>query len=352
MESTPALERLIQKKSVSESELRQLSRQVENIARNNIDEFVHKLDIGLQRCGNVYRCPCPIHGGDNPTGFSVATGEYSGVWTCWTHHCEQGKQGLVNLVKLLKNVSTEDALLFILSTTENRNTEWVSKPVEDFKHSETRRDIRRWLDIPSKYYIQKGVDPLILDMYDVGFCGSGVMEDRVVFPIYDITNQYIGCTGRTLVGSKMKWKHHEIKTSNHLYNINFAAPYINQTRTVYLVESTGNVLKLVQNGVKNCLCTFGAHLTDQQKIKLECMDIVRVNILFDNDEAGRLAGLKAKEKLKGFDVQILKIEENDVFDMPDDKVKEFSQYDYRPIGTEASGQGHDMSVSPRGVSSS
>jgi hypothetical protein len=45
------------------------------------------MNVRLRQMGHEFRGPCPIHGGDNPTGFCVYRSKKTGImqWTCFTH---------------------------------------------------------------------------------------------------------------------------------------------------------------------------------------------------------------------------------------------------------------------------
>lgn len=50
------------------------------------EEFLDKLEIGLQRMGKYYKGACQIHGGDNPSALVVRE---NGKWSCFTHECHK-----------------------------------------------------------------------------------------------------------------------------------------------------------------------------------------------------------------------------------------------------------------------
>ena len=64
------------------------------------------------------------------------------------------------------------------------------------------------LEIPSKYYIDRGFLSETLVAFDVGECynPNRQMYNRAVAPIYDEDCSYIGCVGRSLDENNKKYK--------------------------------------------------------------------------------------------------------------------------------------------------
>src|SRR5258707_8280495 len=59
------------------------------IDRNPIDDYLRRSGGGVELSRG--RCACPIHGGDNPTGFSAwKKGGESWRWKCFTGDCGSG----------------------------------------------------------------------------------------------------------------------------------------------------------------------------------------------------------------------------------------------------------------------
>lgn len=67
----------------------------------------------LHRVGHEFRGPCPLHGGDNPTGFRVYRSPHTGrmLWSCFTHDCGDGDA--IEFVKKFNNVGFIEACQFL-----------------------------------------------------------------------------------------------------------------------------------------------------------------------------------------------------------------------------------------------
>ena len=178
---------------------------------------------------------CPIHEGDNESmEIYMLRDTYRGNWKCRTHGCEKCFKGsIIGFVRGLlsnkkhqwseegdKTVTFKETIDFITSflkkdlnditvSNETRNKNRFTNAVSHIKNNVkvdttnclTRNRIRGLLQIPAKYYIDRGFTPSVLDKYDIGLCTNPAreMHNRVVAPIYDSDYTYmIGCSGRSI----------------------------------------------------------------------------------------------------------------------------------------------------------
>jgi len=212
----------------------------------------------------------------------------------------------------------------------------------------TRKVIRQSLQIPSEYYIGRGIKPEVLDKYDVGLCTnpSKWLYDRAVFPIYNVDYKYmVGCTGRSIwddcnechsyhnpkhpcPSHSMQWKykkwlHNKGFDSNlWLYNLWHAQDTIKETGVAVLVESPGTVLRIEQAGIHNSLGTFGAKLSPGQKTLIDSSGALTLIALTDPDAAGKLAGENIQKTCENqYDLVI--IGDKDTGEMKDGEVFDF-----------------------------
>ena len=371
-------------RSYSQEELHKLG----GMICDNIEELLELFNIEYRKTSKMIISCCPIHGGDNPSAFNIYPyGEnYRGNWKCRTHHCEEiFRPSIIGMVRGLlshKNegwqkkgdqiVSFNDTMVFIenflnreldqdYTNEENYEYKQFNQLVQTIKKTGPeevaenkiikiipRNVVRKLLQIPAKYYIDRGYDPAILDKYDIGLCLSKGKEmfGRVVAPIYD--NDYttmIGCTGRSVFDKcencksyhnqaykcpdknnqwkYSKWKHSfNFKSQSCLYNYWFAKQYIQETGKVILVESPGNVWRLEENGIHNSVAMFGSNLSDKQLSLLDSAGAMTIIILTDNDQAGMDAQKTILNKCqKTHRIFSPKISKNDVGDMTKDEIQ-------------------------------
>ena len=321
--------------------------------RTRIRDILDYFDIEYQEYDEWISCPCPIHNGDNPTGFTVTIDgddEYIGFWRCWTRACEKEYYNdILGLVRGLLSVDRDEDASFAdvvnfckkflgddmlkpppeLATNREflSSVNILNQGTEQNKTNITREQIRERLKIPAQYYINRGYLPETLDRYDVGYCNDSKkpMYSRVVVPVYDDNHEYmIGCVGRrTNEHTVGKWINSKgFKKSTCLYNYWYAKEHIFDSKTAVLVEGQGDVWRLVEAGIFNVVGMFGCSLSEQQRIILERSGALNIVVLTDTDEAGRIGMEKIKQKCdKLFNLHFPSSDSKDVGDMSVEDIK-------------------------------
>ena len=133
------------------------------------------------------------------------------------------------------------------------------------------------------------------------------MFNRYVFPIFDSEDHLIGFSGRdvsslTLEG-RPKWKHLGDK-KEWVFPAKINYKDLKSKKEIILVESIGDMLALMENGIKNILVTFGLNLPNKLLYFLIGMNPDKVIIAFNNDGsengAGNMAASSALNKLSNY----------------------------------------------------
>ena len=305
---------------------------------------------------------CPIHGGDNNSAFNLyhKGDTYCGNWKCRTHQCEETfKPSIIGFIRgclskqscnWSKNgddmVSFADAVDFAIK--------FSNKSVKDLKISRKqkekttfvntvnyinpthannvvtidRKKVQQSLQIQSPYFMNRGYSAEILIRYDVGEClnANREMYNRAVVPVYDIDHKMVvGCSGRSINGGLPKWKHNDgFRAEEHLYNFWYAKDSIQNTKTVVLVESPGNVWRLEEAGIHNSVAIFGSSLKDKQKMLLDISGAMNIVTIMDNDDAGRAAESNISKKCnRTYNIKHIHLQEySDLGDMAVEKAIE------------------------------
>lgn len=203
---------------------------------DNIESLLQSLDIEYSMSSKMVSMCCPIHNGDNQSAVNIYhQGEtYRGNWKCRTHSCEQFFKGsIIGFVRGVlsskkygwskagdENCSFDEALKYCLSflnkdlksikiSKSDKNKALFANVVNHVKKTIpmenksliTREMVRKSLNIPADYFMNRGFSKEILDKYDVGVCDrpDKEMYNRAVAPIYDNNYHYlVGCTGRSI----------------------------------------------------------------------------------------------------------------------------------------------------------
>ncbi len=310
---------------------------------------MEEFGIDLQQDDYMYHGRCPIHDGDNRTAFNLYKGGDTrpGYWCCWTKHCERKFKstpiGFVRgiLTKDNKDISFDQTINWICNflgqpiggikvdhaQTEQRDfcslVRKINKTVPTAEKGISRLEVRRKLDIPARFFLERQYPAEILDRFDVGYCADMTkpMGGRVVIPVYDESKLFcVASSGRSIHARCNKCGMHHAKAAecphkdpyknlrfskwrhsgainSYLYNYWNAKPVIKKTGTVVIVEGPGDVWRLVQYGVENVVALTGNALSDSQQIILEMSGASTVIDLLDNDEAGKVGSAQLKSKL-------------------------------------------------------
>ena len=121
-------------------------------------------------------------------------------------------------------------------------------------------------------------------------------RNRIMFPIFDINRHIIGFGGRVLDDTLPKYINTPETPIYHkgacLYGLDSAYKDIREKGLTILVEGYMDVLALRQYGILNVVATLGTAFTGDQvrRLKGYTRDLV---VLFDPDDAGRVAALKS-----------------------------------------------------------
>lgn len=143
--------------------------------------------------------------------------------------------------------------------------------------------------------------------------------DRVLFPIHDERGRCVAFGGRQLPDSKYnsggKYFNSPEGTLFHksklIFGLDKARDAIRKTGTAVVMEGYVDCIKAHQAGVLNAVATLGTALTEQHVAFLKRL-AERVVLVYDGDEAGQKAAVKAVEKFlaQDVDLRVLTLPEN------------------------------------------
>lgn len=307
----------------------------------NIESLLGEFNISYKRTGDRIFGACPIHSGDNYGAWNLYLN--SMIWKCYTHQCEvtYGKDFIGFIRGILSTINHQ-------SISRKNATDWLceklgAKPdgkptlndkltsitsiLEDSGKISKSLNIKRWqirklLQIPAEYFLNRGFSPKILDKYDVGLYSK---NNRITVPIYDDSYaKIIGLTTRKIndEDKKRKWIHtNGILTGNHLYNYWFAKPYIEKSRVAILVEGVGDVWKFEEANIHNSVSLMGVSLSENHQKILEQSGVMLLYLCLDNDEAGKCGRQIIKSKLKRlFTIKEITYDKKDVGELTMDYI--------------------------------
>lgn len=173
--------------------------------------------------------------------------------------------------------------------------------IEKFKLGYSKNSYNQLSDLS----ISKGFQNYVMNNSGLCILKDGVLSDRfrdrIMFPIFNLSNKIIAFGGRVLTTEKTRSKYVNspetelYNKSKVLYGLNFAKKEIIKQDRCFLVEGYTDVITLHQVGIENVVASSGTSLTADQ-IKLICRYTKNITILYDGD----LAGIKAS--FRGIDM--------------------------------------------------
>ena len=132
-------------------------------------------------------------------------------------------------------------------------------------------------------------------------------RNRIIFPIFDVSNQVVGFGGRVLDDALPKYLNSPetvvYNKSRSLYGLNRAKRACRKSGKVFIVEGYFDLISLHLNGIENAVATLGTALTPEH-IRILRGFAEQAILIFDSDEAGikaakRSTGLFRKENIEG-----------------------------------------------------
>lgn len=276
-----------------------------------IDKFLEYVGAEhVRKIGDSYRSCCPIHGGHNSSAFSY----HNGYFTCFSE-CNRNYSPIdiimtvfhlpyhlakERLEKLLgQKIEEEDNSEITFEHLENK------KFITDFQSLKARNNTNEdkevefsefsntiiYKQITHDYLLQEGFTDETRQFFDLRFCDTGIMKDRIIIPIDKPNGKIMGIAGRSihdfrwleLTGESKYFFSKGLKKSNTLYNISRADKYENY---IIVVEGYKSIWRLHDWGFDNAVALMGASLSDEQAQLLLKLDLP-ILVSGDNDKAGR-----------------------------------------------------------------
>ena len=129
--------------------------------------------------------------------------------------------------------------------------------------------------------------------------GNDFFRDRIIFPIHNSSGRPIAFSGRILSSNKKIAKYINSPESEiylkrkTLYALHLAKRTIRKEDNVFMVEGYSDVISLHQAGITNVVASSGTSLTDEQILQIKRLNVDNITLLFDGDQAGVKATLRA-----------------------------------------------------------
>jgi len=257
------------------------------ISSEKIKSILQELGYKLTDKGSYWQSCAVYRGGDNPTALQIY--KDTGAWKDYVQNTPfmPFKQLLVltlntNDPQELKKYLNKEETFFL--TEKARNNIEKLEVEEVYPESILEKLLPHY-----KFYNDKGISTEVLIKLKGGLATRSQMYQRYVFPIYNQYGQIHGFSGRDLSGKegKPKWKHMG-KKKNWVYPA--YVPTKNgflfedvDNDCVVIVESIGDCLSCMENGINNVLVSFGLDISSKLLCSLIKFNFKKVIIAFNND---------------------------------------------------------------------
>lgn len=240
------------------------------------------------------RCPICAESGHDTTGNHLRVW-VTGAFSCVTN---QGDRRHNSQIK---------AYLCNTAPSDNPDIEYID-PEPTIKVDKVYPESSLISLLPQyDYWVNRGARPEVLRALEGGLAPldeKSKLSGRFIFPIRGLDGRINGFTGRLVAENSFAptWKH-LFRSSKSVWPWNVSGSAIRASRTVVLVESVGDCLALLSNGVPNVLCIFGLNLNGKIISTLIANDVRKVIVSLNRDDdpsKGQRAAEKIANRLAAF----------------------------------------------------
>ena len=308
--------------------------------------------VALKKRGANWVGLCPFHNDRNPS-FYVSRAK--GFCKCFS--CGEGGSP-VNFIMKHENISYVEALRYLAKKynieieerelTDEERAQITEKEsmyvINEFAMNffeDSLYNTQEGIDVGLSYFRERGFSDEIIKNFRLGYSPNvksalhdaavkaGYNEEilqkvglcscdergnwfdkfrgRVIFPIFNTSGKVVAFGGRTLHNHHAKYLNSPespvFQKRKTIYGISQAKRDINKLDKCYIVEGYADVISMHQAGFRNVVAPLGTALTPEQ---IHIIQLLTKNAteLFDGDEAGIRAAMKAVDLLLKQDMNI------------------------------------------------
>lgn len=342
---------------------------------NNIRSSVNIVDvissyIPLTKKGKNYFGVCPFHPDSDP---SFCVSEQKQIYTCFS--CK-ATGNVFQFIMNYENVSFKEAIKIVadkaginvsIDSTSMHTIQKNSKlfQIYDIAVKFYQNNINTANgEMAKKYLYDRGFDDEIIKEFMIGlsltnhdlltkilinnkntyddmlksglvvqnnYGYSDIYNNRIMFPIWDITGKVVGFSGRVFNGEDTSKYSKYINTKETaifkkgelLYNYHRAKATSRQRNYVIIVEGQLDLIRIYSIGVLNVVATMGTAFTKEHALLVKKLS-KNVIICFDGDGAGEKATIACGNELEnlGITPKIVRLDDN--LD-PDEYIKKYGR---------------------------
>jgi len=253
---------------------------------DEIQNCLEKLGYKLSSHGNHWRTSALYRSGDNPTSLQIY--KNSGIWKDFVS--DTPYMPFISLVQATLKTNDPSILKQYAQNPLIQNQKFNKEKVTSEKIFD--KDCLEKLLPHYAFYNKKGIPDFVLKNLYSGLSTEGSMYQRYVFPIFNEQGDVHGFSGRDMASSKdrPKWKHMG-KKSSWVYP--FYVPHkdrnseflksVFEEKSIFLIESVGDLINMHSNGVLNSGVLFGLNIGSKLLSFLMSLDLNSIHISLNND---------------------------------------------------------------------
>lgn len=272
---------------------------------DSVKRILQEMGYSFTDNGREYRARPLYRDSDNDSVLRIW--KNSGQWVDFKENISGSIEDLVKLTLKLK--SLDEAKQWInnkgidpKTDSEEFKSKALVKQPDIFDKSLLLR-----LRKDDSYWNNRGISSSTLSAFQGGVATSGKMFNRYVFPIFNNENLIIGFSGRDIssltLDGRPKWKHLGDK-KEWVFPAQINLSDLKEKKQVIITESIGDMLALMENGIKNILVSFGLNISNKILYSLIALNPERIIVAFNNDGsdqgAGNVSAENAKNKLLNY----------------------------------------------------
>ncbi len=328
--------------------------------RSPIEVIVAERVRDLQKRGATWKARCPFHNEKTP---SFVVNPERGTWHCFGA-CDEGGD-VIKFVERFEGLTFLDAVRLLAQGAGEPlpedfgrrgaggrggdGEELRERMLEGLARAErlyARRLFTPEGDEALRYVRERGFDDETLDAFGIGFAPAsgnplldaarevgfpeGVLVEaglvrrteadgraydffrgRMMIPIRDLLGRPVGFGGRKLPGDERPGGKYIntaetplFKKSRLIYGIDVARAEVRRTKELILMEGYTDVMAAHQVGIKNAAAVLGTATTADHAAVVRRTGAERITLVFDGDQAGDRASLKALAELLPLGVEL------------------------------------------------
>lgn len=213
----------------------------------------------------------------------------------------------------------------------NRASTRIAKLKEKLSELKTSKGVEYPDNVVPFNKVYRGISAQTFQHFEAFYTSDEKLQDRVIFPIKDITGKVICFVGRHILSNgNPRYLNHPSGVKIPL----FPPRLSERSNSLVLVEGIFDMLNLYDKGLKNAVCTFGTNTlqkdTKEKLLPFKAQGVEKIYIMFDPDIPGREAAEKLKPLLEQleFIVEIIKLDEDngDPGDLSEEYVHSIREY--------------------------